>query len=134
MVIKKSYILKQTCCWKQVFVIRRQCRTKGHFFMVKRLNQPSWLAEKENLTFGSPGTRSNHSKYSDLGNPFVPNAPFLYPLKTSEKFTVFWCFQGVEKGCIGNDWVNIRVLFVLLGYEMHNLVNIYVYRVLKWPD
>ena len=27
-------------------------------------------------------------------NPFVPNAPFLYPLKT--------CFQGVEKGCIGN--------------------------------
>ena len=32
--------------------------------------------------------------------PFVPNAPFLYPLKT------FWCFQGVEKGCIGNEWVN----------------------------
>ena len=30
-------------------------------------------------------------------NPFVPNAPFLYPLKT---------FQGVEKGCIGNEWVN----------------------------
>ena len=32
-------------------------------------------------------------------NTFVPNAPFLYPL------TVFWCFQGVEKGCIGNKWV-----------------------------
>ena len=25
--------------------------------------------------------------------------------KTSEKLTVFWCFQGVEKGCIGNKWV-----------------------------
>ena len=39
-------------------------------------------------------------------NPFVPNAPFLYPLKTSENLKVFWCFQGVEKGCIGNKWVN----------------------------
>ena len=25
-------------------------------------------------------------------NPFIPNAPFLYPLKTSEKLKVFWCF------------------------------------------
>ena len=38
-------------------------------------------------------------------DPFVPNAPFLYPLKTSENLTVF-CFQGVEKGCIRNEWVN----------------------------
>ena len=38
-------------------------------------------------------------------NPLVPNAPFLYPLKTSENVTVFWCFQGVGKGCIGNKWV-----------------------------
>ena len=36
-------------------------------------------------------------------NAFVPNAPFLLPLKTSENLTVFWCFQGVEKGCIGNE-------------------------------
>ena len=38
-----------------------------------------------------------------LINPFVPNAPFLYPLKTSLK--VFWRFQGVEKVCIGNLWI-----------------------------
>ena len=38
-------------------------------------------------------------------NPFVPNAPFLYPLKTSENLTVFWCFQGIEKGRIGKEWV-----------------------------
>ena len=38
-------------------------------------------------------------------NPFVPNAPFLYLLKISKNLTVFWCFQGVEKGCIGNKWV-----------------------------
>ena len=30
-------------------------------------------------------------------NPFVPKAPFLYPLKA--------CFQGIEKGFIGNEWV-----------------------------
>ena len=38
-----------------------------------------------------------------LVNPFVPNAPFLYPLKTSESLTIFCCFQGIEKGCIGNE-------------------------------
>ena len=37
--------------------------------------------------------------------PFVPNAPFFYPLKTSQNRKVFWCFQGVEKECIGNKWV-----------------------------
>ena len=40
--------------------------------------------------------------------PFVPNAPFLYPLKTSEKRKVFRYFQGVEKRCTGNEWVNIK--------------------------
>ena len=34
----------------------------------------------------------------NLINPFVPNAPFPYPLKT--------CFQWVEKGRIRNEWVN----------------------------
>ena len=42
-------------------------------------------------------------------NPFIPNTPFLYPLKTSENLTFFWCFQGVEKGCIGNKWVKIQI-------------------------
>ena len=39
-------------------------------------------------------------------NAFGPNAPFLYPLKKSENLKVFLCFQGVEKECIGNEWVN----------------------------
>ena len=38
-------------------------------------------------------------------SPYVPNGSFLYTLKTSENFTIFWCFQGVEKGCIGNKRV-----------------------------
>ena len=32
-------------------------------------------------------------------NPYVPNAPFLYPVKHQR------CFQWVGKGCIGNEWV-----------------------------
>ena len=36
-------------------------------------------------------------------NPFVLNAPFLYPLKTSENRNVFWYFQGVEERCIGTN-------------------------------
>ena len=36
-------------------------------------------------------------------NSFAPNAPFLYPLKTSKNLTVFWCFQGVEKGAFGTN-------------------------------
>ena len=38
-------------------------------------------------------------------NLFVPDAPFLYSLKTSENRKGFWCFQRVGKGCIGNEWV-----------------------------
>ena len=43
---------------------------------------------------------------SVLLNPFVLSALFFYPLKTLENLPVFWCIQGVEKGCIGNKWVN----------------------------
>ena len=41
-------------------------------------------------------------------NLFFPNAPFLYPLKTSENRRVFLCFQGVEKECIGNKWIKFK--------------------------
>ena len=37
-------------------------------------------------------------------NPFVPNAPFLYPPENIRK--PFLCFQRVEKECIENEWVN----------------------------
>ena len=48
-------------------------------------------------------------------NPFAPSASLLYPLKTSENRKVFWCFQVVKKGCIGNKWVNIV-------YVMRNII------------
>ena len=51
-----------------------------------------------------------HWRRSDVFNLFVPNAPFLFPLKALENHEVSWCFQGVEKGCIENKWVNVNVI------------------------
>ena len=59
-------------------------------------------------------------------NPFVPNAPFLYPLKTSENLTFFGYFQSVGKGCTGNEWIKV---FLQDSYEnkaaqqTHNVVT-----------
>ena len=42
-------------------------------------------------------------------NPFIPNASFLYPLKTSENRNVFWCFlvfSGGREKMLGNKWIN----------------------------
>ena len=38
-------------------------------------------------------------------NLLIHNAPFLYSLKTSANRKVFWCFQRVEKGSTGSEWV-----------------------------
>ena len=42
-------------------------------------------------------------------NPFVPNAPFLCPLKTTENRRVFWWLQGVEKRFVGNSGLMISL-------------------------
>ena len=47
-------------------------------------------------------------RFTKTVNPFVPSAPFLYPLKRLENRKVFSCSQGVEKGCLGNKWINKR--------------------------
>ena len=36
------------------------------------------------------------------------------PFSTAENLTVFWCFQAVEKRCIGNEWVKQRIEKVFL--------------------
>ena len=38
-----------------------------------------------------------HFLYFHLINPFVPNAPFLYPLKTSENRKLFLFSGGTER-------------------------------------
>ena len=47
---------------------------------------------------------------------FVPNAPFLHPLKTSENLTVFWYFQGEKKGALGTNG-QIKALLEYLKQE-----------------
>ena len=43
-------------------------------------------------------------------NPFVPNIPFHTPWKRKTK--IFWCFQGVETGYIGSEWINVQSMLV----------------------
>ena len=78
--------------------------------------------------------KDNNGSFKDLLNPFFPNTPFLYPLKISENLTVIWCFQGIEKRCIGDKWVkkdnsftvhhrNIQSLTIELFKVKENLWN-----------
>ena len=52
---------------------------------------------------------------SFIFNRFIPNAPFLYPLKTSENRKLFWCFQGVEKGTLQTNG--------LMGFTWNHLLK-----------
>ena len=55
-----------------------------------------------------------------LFNPFVPNAPFLYSLKT-ENHKFFWCFQEVEKGALEQDGLRNTLLFLETYARLHLL-------------
>ena len=55
-------------------------------------------------------------------NPFVLNASFLYPLKTSENLTVF---RGYRKGALGTNGLNFIFLLqysVLLSIQGFNTI------------
>ena len=56
-------------------------------------------------------------------NSFVLNTPILYPMKTSENLAVFWCFQEVEKGSIGNKWAKISSVKILYNKKNHFLYS-----------
>ena len=47
----------------------------------------------------------------------IPNTPFLYSLKILENRKVFWCFQGIEKGC------SALATNVLCGYSIFTLIK-----------
>ena len=66
-----------------------------------------------------------------LFNLFVSNAPFLYPLKT-ENLTVFWCFQGIEKGCIEKKWVKMsETIHQFKKQYFFYYVTSFIYKMLK---
>ena len=72
--------------------------------------------ESELLQFDFLGQAFNHIAYHflhhlvDIG---VPYAAVLYPL----------CFQGVEKGCIENEWVHPFYATGLFLYTLENIEN-----------
>ena len=69
------------------------------------METPAFPLQSE-LLLSEPELKEHKNKEFVI-NPFVSNAPFFCHLKTSENYTVLWCFQRVEKGCIGNKWVNV---------------------------
>ena len=52
-------------------------------------------------------------------NPFVPNAPLLYPWKQQKTVR----FSGVEKGCIGDEWVNTEKWYFCKHYSILGLIS-----------
>ena len=73
------------------------------------------------------------SLHSFLFNPFVSNAPLSTPWKHQKTLWFFGYFQGVEKRCIGNEWVkeivylrlfiylSLHWLIMRVGFEIKNL-------------
>ena len=63
-------------------------------------------------------------KYKSL-NPFVPNAPFLYPLKTTENLN-------------GNEWVNrlemLKDAFEKVPQHSANILHIHPYSAQKTKE
>ena len=63
---------------------------------------------------------STHTYVVSENIPFSSMTPFIllvsafFMEKVSvfvKNIKVFWCFQGVEKGCIGNKWVKLYAFF-----------------------
>ena len=66
-------------------------------------------------------------------NPFFVIGLFLYPLQTSRRSEVLWCFQGVEKETSGMKWLKgpIGSCKFSIFHEVYNLANIYLFKVNK---
>ena len=55
--------------------------------------------------------------------PFVPNAPFLYCLKTSENLTVSDVFRGSKKGASGKIGLKVDLFGGYFGYLKIRIIN-----------
>ena len=91
-------------CWAIILLQLFVCQSMKSLILNLNLEfnfkfsyQPVFLHDKTSVQV------SNNFRSGRAFNPCAPNAVLLYPLKTSENLTVFWCFQGVEKGSIGNE-------------------------------
>ena len=55
-----------------------------------------------------------------FSNPFIPSAPFLYPLKTSETLK---CFQGVDKGSLETNGLIIKTFHSIPAFNFRSRWN-----------
>ena len=62
---------------------------------------------KLRVLFNRDYTKYSNETFINSLKPFVPNAPFLYPLKTLENRKCFY-FQGVEKGSLGTNSLKLN--------------------------
>ena len=103
---RNTHIEKTTKNWWYVELFTGATKTKVHKYSIGQRTLWSVLpfmtkfcVELKNecvrypLVFWKPGLSHLVRYHIFLLNPFAHRK-------------VFWCFQGVEKGCIGNKWVN----------------------------
>ena len=87
------------------------------------IKRPYQLNEKEmERDYGHENAIDGHyysNSANNFLNPFVPNAPFLYPLKTSQNLTVFYKFRGQRKGALETNGLNL----------VHFSAGIYLFKV-----
>ena len=125
-----SKILTFPSFYKQLFHNWRKYLSSSVNIPSSILSQPIW--HNKNIEINSKsiyiGEFSKQNIFlCDLFNPFVPNAPFIYPLKASENLTVFCCFQEVEKESIGNEWVSTENEFKMwdeMGIRYNLKINL----------
>ena len=84
------------------FVINGWCWVVNYSIEMCRLRSESY---SEVVKISDNKEFKNSWINPEKSSSFVPNAPFLCPLRTSENRKFFWCFQKLEKRCIGNKWV-----------------------------
>ena len=64
--------------------------------------------------------------------------PFSTPLKTSQNRKAFWYFQGVGKGCTGNEWVRVSSFWLeiqgtlLFAYSLDINFSVKVFKKVFW--
>ena len=76
------------------------------FLMVSSFNSLRWRWKIISTIFEDLSNIITHS---------FPMHPFSTPWK-HQKTLRFYCFQGVEKGCIGNEWVKQATTNSFLGF------------------
>ena len=101
-------------CYNSIFYFNTISLVSKDIKINSKLIYIDKLAKENTISTISTISNDPNQFFITTINPFTPNGHFLYPLKRSEILKVFWCFQGVEKGCIGKKYGLKQKLIVSL--------------------